>query len=665
MLSMGQPGDSSGTCGDPGTPSHSSRDESDFRIRSKVHFRCSLGYELFGSAERMCFPNGTWSGSQPSCKPVQCGNPGTPSNGRVYRLDGTTFSHSVIYSCMDGYLLSGSTTRQCQANGTWSGTAPNCTLINCGDPGVPANGLRYGEEFTIGQNITFMCQPGYTMETESFSIITCTGNGTWNAPVPFCKAVTCTAPVPISNGLLEGRDFEWGTSVSYSCSPGYELSFPAILTCVGNGTWSGEVPQCLPKFCGDPGIPGFGSREGRSFIFQSEVSFSCMAPYIPVGSTTRFCQADGTWSGSQPRCIEPTRTTCENPGTPRYGSLNRTFGFKVGSMVAFQCQPGHLLQGSTTRLCQTDLTWSGTQPECIPHSCKQPESPAHVDVVGMDLPSYGYTLIYTCQTGFFLSGGSEHRVCRSDGTWTGKMPVCRAGSKLSEKPIKTVPGTPSPKLNVPDDVFAPNYIWKGSYNYKGRKQPMTLSITSFNKTTGRVNVTLTSSNMELLLSGVYKSHEARLMLLVYHVKASSSTTLSKIKEEQWTLDGFVSAEPDGSTYVFQGFIQGKDFGQFGLQRLGLNMSESNNSSNPPHGTNSSSVAIAILVPFFALIFAGFGFYLYKQRTTPKTQYTGCSVHENNNGQAAFENPMYNTNAKSVEGKAVRFDPNLNTVCTMV
>ncbi|XP_055013071.1 CUB and sushi domain-containing protein 3 [Boleophthalmus pectinirostris] len=664
-------GDTAGSCGDPGIPSHGSREQTDFRIRSKVFFSCGEGYELIGSAERMCFPNGTWSGTQPFCKPVQCGNPGTPSNGRVYRLDGTTFSHSVIYSCMDGYILTGATTRLCQANGTWSGLQPNCTMINCGDPGVPANGLRYGEDFTIGQNITFQCQPGYRMEEDGSPVRACTQNGTWSGNMPMCSAVTCPSPPAISNGVLQGSDFEWGSSVSYSCSPGYELSFPAVLTCVANGSWSGMLPQCLPKFCGDPGTLVGGFREGRSFIYQSEVSFTCAPPLILVGTATRLCESDGTWSGTQPRCIEPTKTSCDNPGTPRYGSLNRTFGFKVGSVVSFQCQPGHLIQGSSSRTCQPDLTWSGTQPECIPHACKQPESPLHVDVVGMDLPGFGYTLVYSCQPGYFLAGGSEHRVCKNDGTWTGKMPICRAGEK--KKPVKPATGTPSPKLNVPDDVFAPNYIWKGSYNYRGRKQPMTLSITSFNSSTGRVNVTLSNGNMELLLSGVYKASEARLLLLMYQVNypnqgtqaKNSAVSPAKIIEDSWTMDGFVSAEPNGSSYVFQGFIQGKDYGQFGLQRLGLNMSESHNSPPPQLGTNSSSVAIAILVPFFALIFTGFGFYLYKQRTTPKTQYTGCSVHENNNGQAAFENPMYNTNAKAVEGKAVRFDPNLNTVCTMV
>uniref|UniRef100_A0AAY4CTK9 CUB and Sushi multiple domains 3a n=1 Tax=Denticeps clupeoides TaxID=299321 RepID=A0AAY4CTK9_9TELE len=644
-------------CSDPGIPANSIRqskiEHGNFTFGTVVFYDCNPGYYLFGSPVLTCQPTGQWDKPLPECIVVDCGHPGSPPNG-VLHGDKFTFGSTVRYSCKGGRQLKGEPSRTCQLNGHWA--LPCClvssfTAVQCGNPGTPSNGRVFRlDGTTYSHSVIYSCMEGYLLSGSTTRECLANGSCTWSGFMPSCRAVTCTAPPAISNGILEGTDFEWGTSVSYSCTAGYELSFPAYLTCAGNGTWLGEVPQCLPKFCGDPGVPAHGSREGRSFIYQSEVSFTCSPPFIPVGSTTRICQADGSWTGFQPRCIEPTRTTCENPGVPRHGSMNRTYGFKVGSLVAFHCQPGHLLLGSTTRLCQLDLTWSGAQPECIPHSCKQPESPHHVSVVGMDLPSFGYTLIYTCQPGFFLSGGSEHRVCRSDGTWSGKMPVCREG-----------PPPAVPSLMFPDDVFAPNYIWKGSYNYKGRKQPMTLSITSFNTTTGRVNVTLTNSNMELLLSGVYKSQEARLMLFMYHARASSHTALSKIKEETWSMDGFVSV-PLGSSFRF---IQGKDYGQFGLQRLGLNTSESNNSLSPPHGTNSSSVAIAILVPFFALIFAGFGFYLYKQRTTPKTQYTGCSVHENNNGQAAFENPMYNTNAKSGEGKAVRFDPNLNTVCTMV
>uniref|UniRef100_A0A673GR16 CUB and sushi domain-containing protein 3-like n=1 Tax=Sinocyclocheilus rhinocerous TaxID=307959 RepID=A0A673GR16_9TELE len=629
-------GDKRGACGDPGTPAHATREEGSFQQHAKVRFTCATGHTLYGSAERICFPNSTWSGRQPTCKPVQCGNPGTPANGCILRVHGTTFSHSIVYSCVDGYRLSGSPSRQCLANGTWSGSEPNCTLISCGDPGGPASGLRFGEDFTIGQNVTYSCQPGYVMENGSFVIRTCTHNGTWSGTLPTCQGVTCAPPPSVSNGEVEGSVFEWGTSVSYRCLMGYELSFPAVLTCVGNGSWSGEVPLCLPKFCGDPGLPPRVRREGQSFIFKAEVTYSCSAPYVLVGSSTRTCQADGTWSGTQPRCIEPTRTTCENPGTLEYGSLNSSLGFKVGSTVKFHCQTGHLILGSTTRTCQQDLTWSGTQPECVPHSCKQPKTPPHANVLGMDLPSFGYTLLYSCQPGFILTGGSEHRACRPDGSWTGKVPVCRC----NVNGFLTSSATLNLLVAVPDDVFAPMYVWKGSFEYKGVKQPMTLTITSFNATTGKVNVTLTNRHSELLLSGK-KELDVHLCVVVL-------------------LE--VSADHEGNTYLFQGFIQGRDYGPFGLQRQGLNIIEPTRNPEVPPRTNSSSVAVAILVPFFALIFAGFGFYLYKQRWV---QFHGCSVHENNNGQATFENPMYNTNSKSIEGKVVRFDPNLNTVCTMV
>lgn len=38
---------------------------------------------------------------------------------------------------------------------------------------------------------------------------------------------------------------------------------------------------------------------------------------------------------------------------------------QVSSTVFFSCRKGYLLQGSISRTCMPNLTWSGFQPECI------------------------------------------------------------------------------------------------------------------------------------------------------------------------------------------------------------------------------------------------------------------------------------------------------------
>ncbi|MED6243438.1 CUB and sushi domain-containing protein 2 [Ataeniobius toweri] len=70
-------------------------------------------------------------------------------------------------------------------------------------------------------------------------------------------------------------------------------------------------------------------------------------------------------------------------------------------------------------------------------------------------------------------------------------------------PVGTVQEPPS-KLPVPGGVFAKNSLWRGSYEYLGKKQPAMLSITAFEPFSNRVNGTLIDhSGVELKLAGMY------------------------------------------------------------------------------------------------------------------------------------------------------------------
>ena len=56
---------------------------------------------------------------------VNCGFLANPDNGEV-QLDLTTFGSVASYTCTGGCEPVGDNTRTCTADGTWSGSSPQC-----------------------------------------------------------------------------------------------------------------------------------------------------------------------------------------------------------------------------------------------------------------------------------------------------------------------------------------------------------------------------------------------------------------------------------------------------------------------------------------------------------------------------------------------------------
>ncbi|VDI08861.1 Hypothetical predicted protein [Mytilus galloprovincialis] len=94
----------------------------------------------YSSCNTFCHNGGTSNSYSCSCVTgfygaccgfqVNCGNPGSISNGN---LNGGTFTYgsTVTYTCYSGYLLvDGTSSRKCELNAIWSGTNPRCAYYN-------------------------------------------------------------------------------------------------------------------------------------------------------------------------------------------------------------------------------------------------------------------------------------------------------------------------------------------------------------------------------------------------------------------------------------------------------------------------------------------------------------------------------------------------------
>jgi hypothetical protein len=165
--------------------------------------------------------------------------------------------------------------------------------------------------------------------------------------------------------------------------------------------------------------PANGSVTAAVGVEDEVATYSCEGGFVLTGNggaSTRVCQSDGTWSGSDPSC-DPVLTPCDpNP------CLNGGTCAVDGSSFTCTCDP----------------TSGFTGPTCTdPVEC--PELPLP-DNGWLDRTTGGFGDIatYGCESGFYLAGNLT-RTCQGDGTWTGSDPTCPSTGGY---PVWPMPGTP-------------------------------------------------------------------------------------------------------------------------------------------------------------------------------------------------------------------------------
>ncbi|XP_078604620.1 uncharacterized protein LOC144878174 isoform X2 [Branchiostoma floridae x Branchiostoma japonicum] len=253
---------------------------------------CPLGYEGDG------FMDGT------GCTIVQCSPQSPPTNGAV--SGGNSYGDLATFTCDPGYYLVGVNPLLCQADGTWSDSAPTCVEINGCDPD-PCVPMATCEDLPPPETGALChCPLGY--EGDGFM----DGTG--------CTIVQCSPQSPPTNGGVSGGN-SYGDLATFTCDPGYYLVGVNPLVCQADGTWSDSAPTCVEiNGCDpDPCVPMATCED----LPPPETGAVCHCPLGYGGDGFM----DGTGCTELTRddlCVMPGRGICRACGDPHF----RTFDGK-------------------------------------------------------------------------------------------------------------------------------------------------------------------------------------------------------------------------------------------------------------------------------------------------------------------------------------------------
>jgi len=181
---------------------------------SMVFYECQTGWNIQGFPKGSCQASGKWEPEGPTCKETLCPALEKPKHS-IMNLTTLRIGGLATFTCEHGYKLIGDDDVQCLASGSWSAWPPTCIEIDCEQPYSVDNSRVFlvNDSTLYGSMVEYLCYPGYTREGPFRR--TCDIKGHWTGQDPVCfkpRAVPVTpliadkAPHNQPNVISDNRD---------------------------------------------------------------------------------------------------------------------------------------------------------------------------------------------------------------------------------------------------------------------------------------------------------------------------------------------------------------------------------------------------------------------------------------------------------------------------
>ncbi|GFW09592.1 sushi, von Willebrand factor type A, EGF and pentraxin domain-containing protein 1 [Trichonephila clavipes] len=399
------------SCGYPGSPSHSiiTFNTETVQTGTVATYRCDPGFDLLGPIRRLCVENGTW---------IPIGIPVCVMNVAAGKaaMQSSIFSKGVPQKAVDGTTSRtyGSDTctltevedtpwwyvnllepflvqlvrvdfgRSCCANGV-----PATVIVRVGNsrPDLSANPIcnRFSGKIEEGRPLFFPCTSTVTGAFVSVHVETPT-----QFSLSICETFVYTDQVVPVEQCPE-FDQEAATVATYNgkCYLFYSsnprtLDSATKFCALQGGSLIHDTSPALQGFLSwelykrhrkNPGsdywngvIRKTGSKDWK-WVDGKDVTISFWSHPPKEGNCSRFDGKNG-WLWSDTDCLNEFNYICEHRpaicGKPER-PVNSTLMVRantVGSTIEYQCNPGHLLLGPSTRTCQPTGFFSEFAPKC-------------------------------------------------------------------------------------------------------------------------------------------------------------------------------------------------------------------------------------------------------------------------------------------------------------